>query len=77
MKLIITESQFRNLTEQFYDPEKLYDKKFIVSSLMKAPRYMRKYIKGLDDDRECYRGDVQYACTRIPQVVYQYLFGNF
>ena len=74
MKLTTT---YKQLVNENYDSDKLYDKQFIVSSLLKAPKYMRGYIKGLDDDVQCYRGNIPYACTTIPQVVYQYLFGNF
>ena len=74
MKLTTT---YKQLVNENYDPEKLYDKQFIVSSLLKAPKHMRGYIKGLDDGLECHRGNIPYACTTIPQVVYQYLFGDF
>jgi hypothetical protein len=70
-------STYKELLNEFYDPQKLYDKQFIVSSLLKAPKYMRVYIKGLDDGIECHRGNIPYACTTIPQAVYQYLFSNF
>jgi hypothetical protein len=74
MKLTAT---YEQLVNENYDPEKVYDKQFIVSSLLKAPKYMRGYIKGLDVNRQCLRGNTPYACTRIPQAVYQYLFSNF
>ena len=35
MKIVITESQLRQLTE-IYDPEKLYKKSYIVNVLKKA-----------------------------------------
>jgi hypothetical protein len=70
-------STYKELLNEYYDPEKLYDKAVIVSRLQKAPRDIKKYIKGLDDGIECHRGNIPYACTTIPQVVYQYLFGNF
>jgi hypothetical protein len=68
-------STYKDLINEYYDSEKLYDKKFIVNGLLKAPKYMRVYIKGLDNF-ECLRGDIPYTCTRIPQVVYEYLFGG-
>jgi hypothetical protein len=73
MKLTTT---YKELLNEYYDSEKLYDKNVIVSRLQRAPKYMRVYIKGLDDNRQCLRGDTPYDCTRIPQVVYEYLFGS-
>lgn len=74
MKLIITESQFRTIISEHYDPDKLYNREAIVSRLQKAPGYMKKYIKTLKHV-DCVDGSK--GCTKIPQVVYQYLFGNF
>jgi hypothetical protein len=74
MKLIITESQLRAIVSEHYDPDKFYSREAIVTRLQKAPGYMKKYIKGLPH-LEC--PDGKKGCTRIPQVVYQYLFGDF
>jgi hypothetical protein len=74
MKLIITESQLRTIVSEHYDPDKLYHRERIVTGLQKAPAYMKKYIKTLPH-LECPNGEK--SCTKIPQVVYQYLFGDF
>jgi hypothetical protein len=74
MKLIITESQLRTIVSEHYDPDKLYNREAIVNALKKAPAYMKKYSKTLPHV-DCSNGTK--GCTKIPQVVYQYLFGNF
>lgn len=77
MKLILTESQFKTILNEYYNSEKLYSKRHIVSQLNNAPNYMKKYINTLPS-LECTDSQGEpHICTRIPQVVYQYLFGNF
>jgi hypothetical protein len=80
--IIITESQLQvivemrkfNLNElnEMYDSEKMYAKSSIEDRLKKAPRYIKKYMKGLDEFEK--DGKI---FVKIPQVLYQYLFGNF
>ena len=74
MKLIITESQLRTIVSEHYDPDKFYNREAIVNGLKKGPGYIKKYAKGLPH-LDCPNGNK--GCTKIPQVVYQYLFGNF
>jgi hypothetical protein len=69
-------SIYEKLILEYYDSERLYDYDVIVSRLIKAPRYMHQYIDGLPH-LECTNGTVTKICTRIPEVVYNYLFGNF
>jgi hypothetical protein len=77
MKLILTESQYKTILNEYYNPEKLYSRQQIVSQLKNAPSYMKKYIDMLPS-LECTDPQGEpHTCTRIPQVVYQYLFGNF
>lgn len=77
MKLVLTESQLKTIINEYYDSEKLYLRDAIVSQLRKGPKYMHQYIKSLPS-LECTdsQGNVR-ICTRIPQVVYEFLFGNF
>lgn len=77
MKVILTENQYNRLLLEYYDSDKLYIRERIVSSLMKGPQYIRQYINNLpfipvQDDN----GNTV-IFTRIPQVVYQYLYSNF
>lgn len=77
MKLLITESQYSKLISEHYDSDKLYSREAIVKRLSKAPKYMKEYIKNLPHI-ECTDRDGQpHTCTRIPEVIYQFLFSNF
>jgi hypothetical protein len=76
MKYILTESQYNKVILEYYDPERYYDKEVIVSRLKRGPKYMHKYIKTLDSI-PCSDGNIEKICTKIPQVVYQFLFDRF
>jgi hypothetical protein len=76
MKLVITESQYKTLVTEHYDADKLYDRERIVAKL-RTSRYMKEYIRKLPhievmDDQ----GNVKIA-TKIPEVVYVFLYGNY
>ena len=82
--IIITEEQLQIIVEmektkfdfdelnEVYDSEKMYAKSYIEDRLKKAPRYIKKYMKGLDEVEK--DGKI---FVKIPQVLYQYLFGGF
>ena len=77
MNVIITENQYVRLVENYWDREKLYDRKKIVERLKKGPSYIKQYIKKLPHiEMQDEQGNIQIA-TKIPQTIYQYLFGNF
>ena len=77
MNVIITENQYVRLVESYWDREKLYDRKKIVERLKKGPSYIKQYIKKLPHiEMQDDQGNIQIA-TKIPQTIYQYLFGNF
>ena len=76
MKIVITESQLRQLTE-IYDPEKLYKKSYIVHVLKKAPRQYKSHLSSLDV-YDCHDNEGnKHECVKIPQFIYQYLTGNY
>jgi hypothetical protein len=76
MKLVITESQYKTLITEYYDGDKLYDRERIVAKL-KTSRNMREYIKKLPHiEVTDEQGNVKIA-TRIPEVVYVFLYGNY
>lgn len=77
MKLIVSESQLNRILLEYYDSDKLYDRDVIVSRLKAGPKYMREYIKNLPNIKCSDSQGNEIICTRIPQVVYQFLFGNF
>ena len=66
-----TKFDFDELNE-IYDSEKMYAKSYIEDRLKKAPRYIKKYMKELDE----FEKDGK-TFVKIPQVLYQYLFGGF
>ena len=66
-----TKFDFDELNE-IYDSEKMYAKSSIEDRLKKAPRYIKKYRKELDE----FEKDGK-TFVKIPQVLYQYLFGGF
>jgi hypothetical protein len=77
MNVIITENQYVRLVENYWDREKLYDRKKIVERLKKGPSYIKQYIKKLPHiEMQDDQGNILIA-TKIPQTIYQYLFGNF
>ena len=78
MKVIVSESQYqRVISEGFYEADKLYPRDYIVGRLNRAPKYMRSYIKNLPHIECTDNQGTQSICTQIPEVVYQFLFGNF
>jgi hypothetical protein len=77
MKLVITESQYKKFLLEYYDREKLYRKDLIVAKLKVGPKYIREYIKGLPSIPCTDSNGNEVICTQIPEVVYQYIFGNF
>ncbi len=78
MKILVTEAQLRLLMEDYYDPDKLYLRSYIIDRLDKAPKYIKKLGKSLDsikkDDPKTGESKVY---TKISQQLWQYLFGNF
>ncbi len=78
MKLIITESQLKYLTEQFYDPNKLYSRDYIIDRIKDAPRYIKKLGDNLDYIPMVHKVTKEKVYfTTISQQLYQYLFGNY
>jgi hypothetical protein len=85
MKLIITESQLSTLISEYFDREQVYTHKNIMDSLKRAPDYLKKYIKVLpkfyikDENGEPYKDQMgeKIIFTRIPEVIYNYIHGNY
>ena len=66
-----TKFNFDDLNEE-YEPEKLYSLEYLESAMRTAPKYLKKYINKtnvIEKDGKKF--------VRIPQVIYQYLTGNF
>jgi predicted HTH transcriptional regulator len=77
MKVILTEGQYNKLILEFYDRDKLYSRERIVNSLKSATKNIKQYIKKLPHiDVTDDQGNKK-VLTKIPEVLYQYLHGNF
>lgn len=63
------------IKEQYeYNPDRLYKKSSIVSRLRQEPKHLQKYIKGLPNLSKEGSDEV---FTKIPQVIWQVLFGRY
>jgi len=77
MNLLINENQYKSLIMEYYDSEKLYDREKIINRLKSAPKYIKVYIKKLQQIPVQTQNGETVIATKIPEVLYQYLFGNF
>jgi hypothetical protein len=77
MKYIITESQYKAILNEYYDSEKLYRREHVVKMLSRGPRYIKEYIKNLPKIQCTDNDGNEVICTKIPEVIYQFLYGNF
>jgi hypothetical protein len=77
MKVEITESQYKSLIKEHYDSDKLYSREHIVKRLSKGPRHIREYIDRLPHIPCSDSNGNETTCTKIPEVVYVYLSGNY
>jgi hypothetical protein len=75
MENLNTFSEF-NLFEG-YEADRLYLKSYILKRLEKAPYYVRKEAKNLPEFECTDQSGNRQICTKLPQFLYQYLFGNF
>jgi hypothetical protein len=85
MNVVITESQLNTLLLEYYDKDQIYIHKNIMDSLKKAPGHLWKFAKGLprfyvrDENGEPYTDQMgqKIIFTRIPEVIYDYIHGNY
>lgn len=77
MKIRISEQQYKTIIKEYYDGDRLYDRSSVIERLRKGPKELRKYIKLLPEI-ECQDSEGnKNICTRVPEVVYVYLSGNY
>ncbi len=67
----------KNLLVEHYESERLYDRSSIVKQLSKAPSYMKKHMKNLPHIPCKDKEGNEKTCTKLPEVVFNYLFRNF
>jgi hypothetical protein len=84
-KIIITESQLKNIIKEYFDGDKLYHRESLVKKLLSknskgyynAPKEIRSYVEKLPYI-DCYDSDGnKQICTKIPEVLYVYLNGRY
>jgi hypothetical protein len=83
-KIIITENQLqyvvdsvgkkKSIQESIYDSEKMYSKEYVNSVTRTAPKYVKKVIKNLPE-YDCPNRPGK--CVKIPEMIFQYIKGNF
>ena len=77
--IIILESKLISLiepviNENYYNPDKLYDKEYVISILKKAPRHLKSLLNKLDDiPCKNSKGESR-RCTKIPAVLHAYMW---
>lgn len=77
MKIIISETQYNKLVLEHYDSEKLYSREYVIDRLRKGPKELKKYIKELPSlEYTNDQGDVK-IFTKVPEVIYVFLSGNY
>ena len=77
MKIIISETQYKNLLSEYYDEDKLYSRDYVVDRLKKGPKELRKYINNLPSIPCSDSNGNERICTKIPEVIYVFLSGNY
>ena len=85
MNVVITESQLNTLLLEYYDRDQIYIHKNIMDDLKRAPGHLWKYAKGLprfyvrDENGEPYKDHMgqKIIFTRIPEIIYDYIHGNY
>jgi len=77
MKIIISETQYKNLLSEYYDEDKLYSRDYVVDKLKKGPKELRKYINNLPSIPCSDSNGNERTCTKIPEVIYVFLSGNY
>ena len=77
MRIIISESQYKNLVLEYYDAEKLYSRDYVIDKLKRGPKELRKYVNGLPSIPCSDSQGNERICTKVPEVIYVFLSGNY
>ncbi len=77
MKELIRKILKENLEESYYDRDKLYSKSYIERVMAKAPRNLKSYLPKLEEFDCIDKYGNPHKCVKIPQVLYQYIVGNY
>ena len=74
-KIIITESQYRKILNEYYDPNRLYNYNYIKS--IKFPKYIQTEVNKLEKIEYKDSNGNKHLCVRIPQFIYQFIIGDY
>ena len=77
MKIIISESQYKNLVLEYYDADKLYSRDYVIDKLKRGPKELRKYVNSLPSISCSDSQGNERICTKVPEVIYVFLSGNY
>jgi len=62
---------------EYYDSDKLYLRDYVVERLRKGPKELKKYIKDLPSITCSDSEGNEKICTKVPEVIYVFLSGNY
>jgi len=73
------------IVSEYYDGNRVYVREDIINELKKAPGYIKKYMRVLprfyvrDEQGEPYKdaNGNKVIFTKIPEIIYDWLHGNF
>jgi len=77
MKIILSEEQYNSLILEYYDSEKLYSRNYVVDRIRRGPRELRKFVKDLPFIPCTDKEGNEVICTKIPEVIYVFLTGQY
>lgn len=77
MKIILSEQQYNSLILEYYDSEKLYSRNYVVDRIRRGPRELRKFVKDLPFIPCTDKEGNEVICTKIPEVIYVFLTGQY
>jgi hypothetical protein len=77
MKIILSEEQYNSLILEYYDSEKLYSRNYVIDRIRRGPRELRKFVKDLPFIPCTDKEGNEVICTKIPEVIYVFLTGQY
>jgi hypothetical protein len=85
MRLLLTENQLKMLVSEYYDRSQVYDREKLLKALKSAPGHVKSHLKGLprfyvrDEQGEPLKDIMgnKVIFTHIPEIIYDYLHGNY
>ena len=73
--MIITETHYKKLLKEYYDPNKLYSYNYIKG--IKLPYNIRILVNKLKKIECLDNNGKKHICVKIPEVMYYYISGKY